>query len=62
MGSEKPMRRISLKISGEDRQWLANAAEIAGKSLSDFMIHAAVKEAHRVLGPPKLVMPNGDRQ
>lgn len=49
------MRIMSLRISGEDRQWIAKAAELAGKSLADFIVHAAIKEAHRVYGPPKVV-------
>jgi len=51
------MPTINIRITKSDKEWLSKIAEIAGLSLSAFLRMAAVKEAHRVLGPPKLVRP-----
>lgn len=49
------MTVINLRISKADKEHLTKVAQAAGLSLSAFLRMAAVKEAYRVLGPPKLV-------
>lgn len=49
------MPQITMRISADDKKWLADVAASQGVSLSQFLRHAAVTQAHRVLGPPKIV-------
>lgn len=46
---------VHIRISSAEKQALARVAKSAGLSLSAFLRSAAIKEAHRVLGPPRLL-------
>jgi uncharacterized protein (DUF1778 family) len=46
---------INIRITKAEKKRLQEIAAIAGLSLSALLRSAAVAEAYRVLGPPKLV-------
>ena len=48
---------IRVVIDSEDKEWLAAVAASQGLSLSSFVRSAAIKQAHTVLGPPRVVVP-----
>lgn len=50
-----PMAVINIRINFEEKKRLAEAAALEGVSLSAFLRAAAIKRAHQVLGPPRLV-------
>jgi uncharacterized protein (DUF1778 family) len=49
------MTMIIIRVSTEEKKRLAQIAADNGMSLSAFLRAAAIKRAHQVLGPPKLV-------
>lgn len=50
---------INIRISKKEKASLMTVAEVAGLSLSSFLRSAAVREAYRVIGPPKLIVTDG---
>jgi len=45
-----PVRaRITARVSGEVAETLSEAADLAGTSVSNFVIQAALKAAHRII-------------
>jgi len=50
---------ISLRMSGEDRDVIDRAAEMAGKSRTDFMVEASRRAAHETLLGTNLVVVDG---
>ena len=48
-------RTINIRITIAEKKWLIEIAKAAGMSLSAFLRMAAIKEAHKILGPPKVV-------
>lgn len=57
---EKSSHMIGIRISKADKKYLAEVAALKGVSLSQFLRSSAVIEAHKVLGPPRLVAPLND--
>jgi uncharacterized protein (DUF1778 family) len=49
--------RLEARVSPEARDTLARAAEIQGRSLSDFVVAAALDAAQRVICPANLLQP-----
>ncbi|MGY3582036.1 uncharacterized protein (DUF1778 family) [Bradyrhizobium sp. USDA 4341] len=49
------MAWLKLKTTEADKRALVEAATVAGMSLSAFLRSAAVTEAYRILGKPRLV-------
>jgi uncharacterized protein (DUF1778 family) len=56
------MPMINIRISQEEKERLTEVAEAMGLSLSAFLRQAAVRQAHRVLGPPKVVPAAGQTE
>ncbi len=52
MATSKP---INIRVRKDEKQWLLETAELNGQTLSEFLRSSAVREAYRVLGPPKIV-------
>lgn len=48
------MPTINIRVPKAEKERLAAVAAEAGMSLSAFLRHAAITQAHRVLGPPKI--------
>lgn len=48
-------RTINIRVTIAEKKRLTEIAKAAGLSLSAFLRMAALKEAHKILGPPKLV-------
>lgn len=47
--------RLEARLSAEARQTLARAAEIQGRTLSDFVVAAALDEAERVIADTDVI-------
>jgi uncharacterized protein (DUF1778 family) len=47
--------RLEARVSPEARDTLARAAEIQGRSLSDFVVSAALDAAHRVIAETDVI-------
>ncbi|TLS69224.1 DUF1778 domain-containing protein [Mariprofundus erugo] len=43
------LHRISARVSEENRALVHQAADLAGLSVADFLIAAALEEAHRII-------------
>lgn len=50
------LHRISARVSEENHALVHQAAELAGVSVADFLIAAALEEAHRVIERERTVV------
>jgi uncharacterized protein (DUF1778 family) len=48
--------RVTARVSASIRETLTRAADITGATLNQFMVQAALKEAHKVLEDERLIV------
>jgi uncharacterized protein (DUF1778 family) len=54
--SQEKTERVTARVSGSIRETLKRAADLSGATLNQFMVQAALKEAHKILEDERLII------